>query len=124
MLGSSARSTCTLAEILSQPDIWRTALSEAASNNAYQSASRKASVRKEWLFVGAGKQARAWLDAGLPLATIAVNVSAKEFRDDNFLEGLFAILTETALDPRCLELERTESVLMNRAQTTDPSSRH
>ena len=53
-----------------------------------------------------------------PLATMAVNVSAMEFRDENFLEGVFAILDETGLDPRSLELELTESVLMKRAEST------
>ena len=41
-----------------------------------------------------------------------------EFRDENFLEGVFAILEETGLDPRSLELELTESVLMKHAEST------
>jgi EAL domain-containing protein (putative c-di-GMP-specific phosphodiesterase class I) len=49
---------------------------------------------------------------------MAVNVSAMEFRDDNFLEGLFGILRDTGLDPKYLELELTESVLMKRAEST------
>ena len=68
-----------------------------------------------WVLRQACKQARAWVDAGLPATTVAVNVSAMEFRDENFIEGLFAILSETSLDPRSLELELTESVLMKRA---------
>jgi diguanylate cyclase (GGDEF)-like protein/PAS domain S-box-containing protein len=71
-----------------------------------------------WVLREACGQARAWVDAGLPVSTMAVNVSAMEFRDDNFLENLFAILTETNLDPRFLELELTESVLMKRAEST------
>ena len=55
---------------------------------------------------------------GLPPTTMAVNVSAMEFRQESFLEGLFAILDETGLDPRSLELELTESVLMKRAEST------
>jgi diguanylate cyclase (GGDEF)-like protein/PAS domain S-box-containing protein len=72
-----------------------------------------------WVLSEACKQARAWQDAGLSLETVSVNVSAKEFRDENFLEGLFAILTETSLDPSCLELELTESVLMKRTESTE-----
>ena len=53
-----------------------------------------------WVLREACKQARAWVDAGLPATTMAVNVSAMEFRDENFLEGVFAILDETGLDPR------------------------
>jgi EAL domain-containing protein (putative c-di-GMP-specific phosphodiesterase class I) len=63
------------------------------------------------------RQAQAWIAAGLPPTTIAVNVSAMEFRDDEFLDGFFAILDETGLDARCLELEITESVLMKRADS-------
>jgi len=61
----------------------------------------------------------AWADAGLRLGTIAVNISAMEFRDEHFLEGVFAILEETGLDPRLLELELTESVLMRRVESTE-----
>lgn len=71
----------------------------------------------QWVLREACKQARAWLNAGLSLGTIAVNISSMEFRDDNFLESVFAILSETGLDPRSLELELTESVLMKRAES-------
>ena len=70
-----------------------------------------------WVLREACKQAKAWVDAGLPIATIAVNVSAKEFRGQNFLEGLFVILSETGLAPRALELELTESVLMKNSES-------
>lgn len=71
-----------------------------------------------WVLREACMQARAWLDAGLPTTTMAVNVSAKEFQAENFLEGVFAILNETGLDPCLLELELTESVLMKRVEST------
>jgi diguanylate cyclase (GGDEF)-like protein/PAS domain S-box-containing protein len=71
-----------------------------------------------WILREACKQARTWMDAGLPLTTMAVNISAMEFRDDDFLNGVFKILEETGLDPRSLELELTESVLMKRAEST------
>jgi EAL domain-containing protein (putative c-di-GMP-specific phosphodiesterase class I) len=48
---------------------------------------------------------------------VAVNVSAMEFRQDNFLESVFTVLKDTGLDPRSLELELTESVLMKRAES-------
>jgi diguanylate cyclase len=53
------------------------------------------------------------------MTTIAVNISAVEFRHQHFLEGVFATLAETGLDPRSLELELTESVLMKRAESTE-----
>ena len=63
------------------------------------------------------QQARAWVDAGLPTISMAVNISSMEFRDDSFLDRVFTILEETGLDPRSLELELTEGVLMKRAQS-------
>jgi len=72
-----------------------------------------------WVLREACKQARTWLDAGLPLGTMAVNISAMEFRDDHFLDGVSAILKETGLDPKYLELELTESVLMKHAEATE-----
>ena len=71
-----------------------------------------------WVLREACGQARAWVDAGLPVATMAVNVSAMEFQNENFLRNLTAILAETGLDPSSLELELTESVLMRRAEST------
>jgi diguanylate cyclase (GGDEF)-like protein len=71
-----------------------------------------------WVLREACAQARAWMDVGLSVKSMAVNVSAMEFRDKNFLNSLFAILDETGLDPRSLELELTESVLMKHAAFT------
>jgi len=71
-----------------------------------------------WVLREACEQARAWMDAGLPVTSMAVNVSAMEFRDKSFLDRLFATLAETGLDPRALELELTESVLMKHAAST------
>jgi diguanylate cyclase (GGDEF)-like protein/PAS domain S-box-containing protein len=72
-----------------------------------------------WVLREACRQTREWADAGLSLATIAVNISAMEFRSDDFLEGVFAILRDTGLSPKSLELELTESVLMQRADSTE-----
>jgi diguanylate cyclase (GGDEF)-like protein/PAS domain S-box-containing protein len=72
-----------------------------------------------WALREACMQAQAWRGAGLPLTAMAVNISAMEFRNEHFLEGVFEILRETGYDPRCLELELTESVLMKRAESTE-----
>ncbi len=69
-----------------------------------------------WVRREACTQAKAWIDAGLQVGTMAVNVSAIEFRNEDFLEGLFSTLSETGLDPKFLELEVTESVLMKNAE--------
>jgi diguanylate cyclase (GGDEF)-like protein/PAS domain S-box-containing protein len=70
-----------------------------------------------WVLREACKQTRAWVDAGLSPATIAVNISAMEFRAKHFLEGIFGILDETGLDAKFLELELTETVLMKNAES-------
>jgi diguanylate cyclase (GGDEF)-like protein/PAS domain S-box-containing protein len=70
-----------------------------------------------WVLREACRQAHAWLEAGLPLASIAVNISAMEFRHEDFLDGIFAALEDTRLHPKFLELELTESVLMKRAES-------
>jgi diguanylate cyclase (GGDEF)-like protein len=72
----------------------------------------------DWVLREACAQARAWEDAGLPAITMAVNVSALQFRKPNFLEEVYSALIETDLDPRYLELELTEGALMMRAEST------
>jgi diguanylate cyclase (GGDEF)-like protein/PAS domain S-box-containing protein len=71
-----------------------------------------------WVLRHAVEQAQAWADAGLPPTTMAVNVSAIEFRDDDFLKGLFTVLAKSRLNPQALEIELTESVLMKRVAAT------
>jgi len=65
-----------------------------------------------WVLREACMQAQAWKEADLPIGTIAVNVSAIELRRGDYLEALFSTLRDVGLDPRTLELEVTESVLM------------
>jgi diguanylate cyclase (GGDEF)-like protein/PAS domain S-box-containing protein len=69
-----------------------------------------------WVLRKACAQARAWIDQGLPPTTMAVNVSAVQFRDEHFLDSIFAALAETGLDPGSLELELTESALMKQPE--------
>jgi diguanylate cyclase (GGDEF)-like protein/PAS domain S-box-containing protein len=71
-----------------------------------------------WVLREACRQVQHWIDAGLRVAPVAVNVSSLEFRSDGFLDNLRAILRDTAMDPRYLELELTETVLMQRAEST------
>jgi diguanylate cyclase (GGDEF)-like protein/PAS domain S-box-containing protein len=73
-----------------------------------------------WVLREACAQARAWVDAGLPFISLAVNVSVMQFRNENFLEDTFEILDQAGLGPRYLELELTESALMKRADLTVP----
>jgi diguanylate cyclase (GGDEF)-like protein/PAS domain S-box-containing protein len=65
-----------------------------------------------WVLREACRQARAWQDAGLTPMSIAVNISPVELRQTDFVAGVKAILTESGLEPRYLELELTETFLM------------
>jgi diguanylate cyclase (GGDEF)-like protein len=66
-----------------------------------------------WVLREACMQAKSWKDAGLSAGTMAVNVSAVQLRDEGFLADLLSVLRDTGMDPHSLELEITESVLMN-----------
>jgi EAL domain-containing protein (putative c-di-GMP-specific phosphodiesterase class I) len=72
-----------------------------------------------WALREACRQARAWLDEGLPLGTVSVNVSTMEFRHAGFVDGVMAALRDVCLDPWRLELELTESVLMKHAESAE-----
>ena len=69
----------------------------------------------QWVIREACRQTRAWRDAGLPRVRIAINVSARELREKQFVATVRAILKETGLEPDYLELELTESFLMQDA---------
>jgi EAL domain-containing protein (putative c-di-GMP-specific phosphodiesterase class I) len=69
-----------------------------------------------WVLNEACRQVRAWHDAGLSQLRVAVNVSAIEFRNRGFVEGVRTILSKTGLESQFLELELTESVLMGDAK--------
>jgi EAL domain-containing protein (putative c-di-GMP-specific phosphodiesterase class I) len=66
----------------------------------------------QWVLREACRQARSWELAGLPPMCMAVNISSVELRARGFVSNVRAVLAETALDPRHLELELTETVLM------------
>ncbi len=71
-----------------------------------------------WVLHEACRQAQAWIDAGLSPLPVAVNISAIELQGKEFLESVRTTLKETHLHPRHLELELTESVLMQDAGST------
>jgi diguanylate cyclase (GGDEF)-like protein/PAS domain S-box-containing protein len=72
----------------------------------------------QWVLHEACRQAREWQAAGLRPVPIAVNISALEFRSKGFLDGVRRTLEETGLAPHFLELELTESVLMESVDAT------
>jgi len=71
-----------------------------------------------WVLGEACRQALDWQSAGPLRLPIAVNVSAWEFRQPGFVDGVRTVLLDTGLEARYLELELTERVLMEHAEST------
>ena len=72
----------------------------------------------EWVLRTAMTQAKRWREAGHPELCIAVNVSGRQFNEPNFVETLARLLSDTGLPASALELEITESVIMQNAEKT------
>jgi diguanylate cyclase (GGDEF)-like protein len=66
----------------------------------------------EWVLREACRQCKAWQHEGLRPLRVAVNVSASQFRQGNLLALIHEAVNDAGLDPRCLELELTESAVM------------
>ena len=71
-----------------------------------------------WVLREACIEAKKWVDAGLSGLTVAVNISALEFRQIDFLDSVRSVLRETGLDVNLLQLEITENVLMDNAESS------
>ena len=69
-----------------------------------------------WVLRGACEQAKRWLDAGLSFGRVAVNVSGLQMQRGNLPETVFSALEKTGLPPECLELEITESFIMQHTE--------
>jgi diguanylate cyclase (GGDEF)-like protein len=65
-----------------------------------------------WVLRAACRQARAWLDAGTPLDSVAVNLASQQLRDTTIVTTVAAALADSGLPPARLELEITETGLM------------
>ncbi|HSF48347.1 MAG TPA: EAL domain-containing protein [Burkholderiales bacterium] len=72
----------------------------------------------EWVLKAACLQNKAWHDAGLPQVHISVNISGLHFRLKNLIQAVKEALAVSGLDPRWLELEVTEGVLMQDTAVT------
>lgn len=70
-----------------------------------------------WVLLEACRQARRWRDAGIGIVPMSVNVSAAEFGAKDFISAVRAVLISTGVEPENLELELTESVLMQDAES-------
>lgn len=71
-----------------------------------------------WVLLQACTQAKRWENCGYQLDSIAVNISALEFRHKDFVSSVTTALTLTGLQPQNLQLEITEGVLMHDAQAS------
>jgi diguanylate cyclase (GGDEF)-like protein len=69
----------------------------------------------QWVLREACRQNRAWQEQGLPPLRVAINISGAQLRDDDFADSVALALRETRLDARYLEIEITESVVMQNA---------
>ena len=67
----------------------------------------------EWVLYETCRTAKQWQDTGLPPIMSAVNVSNLQLKSHDFADTLQRILKETRLDPQCLEIELTESYLID-----------
>jgi diguanylate cyclase (GGDEF)-like protein len=65
-----------------------------------------------WVLRTACRQMVQWREQGIAQLVISVNLSPRQFSDSNLLQDIAATLAETGLDGRCLELEITESAIM------------
>ncbi len=74
----------------------------------------------EWVLREACSQVREWQHAGLLVVPVAVNVSAVQFRQGDFLAVIKKVLSETGLSPEYLELELTESTLLSNVNVIFP----
>jgi diguanylate cyclase (GGDEF)-like protein/PAS domain S-box-containing protein len=70
----------------------------------------------DWVLRTACAQNKAWQDAGLEPICVSVNLSARQFRDERLVESVAAALDSMGLEARHLELELTESIVMNSAE--------
>ena len=69
-----------------------------------------------WVLRTACQQTMAWQAQGLSSLVVAVNLSARQFSDENLMVDIIEILEETGMDARLLELEITESTIMRDAE--------
>jgi diguanylate cyclase (GGDEF)-like protein/PAS domain S-box-containing protein len=72
----------------------------------------------EWILREACRQCAAWHASGFRQLRLAVNISAVELRSNAFVRGIATILRETGFDARSLELELTETFLMQDSRST------
>ena len=71
----------------------------------------------EWVLRTACNQLKTWLNKGLPLKNIAVNLSGRQFKQEELVSNIERIISESGISPEFLELEITETILMENLDT-------
>lgn len=74
----------------------------------------------EWVLRSACAQTRAWRETGLAHLGLAVNLSGRQFRHADLVASIRRVLTDTQLDPSCLQLEITETIAMQDIELSVP----
>lgn len=67
----------------------------------------------EWVIEAACKQLKAWQEYGIDIPQIAINLSAKQFKDDSLIKKISEVLAETGISGQQIALEITESILID-----------
>ena len=70
----------------------------------------------KWVLRTACAQNKAWQEMGLPPFVVSVNVSARQFHQDDLVQTISEVLRETGLEAKYLEIELTESAVMHDAE--------
>jgi len=71
----------------------------------------------DWVLKTACHQMNTWLNMGLPVKNIAVNLSGRQFKQEDLVSNIEKIVLDSGLQPEFLELEITETILMENLDT-------
>ncbi|MFV1983362.1 MAG: putative bifunctional diguanylate cyclase/phosphodiesterase [Thiohalomonadales bacterium] len=72
----------------------------------------------EWVIRTACSQYMSWKNSGFPDLRVSINLSAYQFKEDDLVDTIFNIINETKMNPKNLEFEITESVLVDNIEDT------
>ncbi|AOT70835.1 putative bifunctional diguanylate cyclase/phosphodiesterase [Geosporobacter ferrireducens] len=78
----------------------------------------------EWVLRTACKQLKTWKDQGHPTIVISINLSARQFQQSNLVDLVTSILTEYQIEPHCLEIEITESIVLHNLELVIEALHH
>lgn len=78
----------------------------------------------EWVLRTACAQNKAWQKAGFPPVYVSVNLSVRQFQQQNLADTVIRVLADTGLDPKYLQLEITEDIAMHHEERVIPKLRN